>query len=230
MPGFCFQCIPLSAAGIIVDNHHNPGCQDFNLMLLHCQDGKSQNWILISASSARTLSTKFVKFWVWDAMANAHTLPIRLGYAHFTSDCSMEHESIQCDSCECWLRQQCISMSTTQQWRPVHWARSGHGPTFGYDRLGRWPNVARPIRPATAMRANLMMDIMSSKSDREVSSCGFCAVKIIVSIQYSHSIPCTVVPWFETLTHQLNITTTVLVMLSCTEWIRWMIFTSRRYY
>jgi len=28
------------------------------------------------------------------------------------------------------------------------WARSGHGPTFGYDRSGRWLDVIRPIQPA----------------------------------------------------------------------------------
>jgi len=61
------------------------------------------------------------------------------------------------------------------------WARSGHGPTFGYDRSGQRPDLSNQH---TTMTANLMMDIMSSNSDREVSSCGFCAVKIIVSIQY----------------------------------------------
>jgi len=45
-----------------------------------------------------------------------------------------------------------------------------------------WPDLSNLH---TAMTADLMMDIMSSNSDREVSSCGFCAVKIIVSIQYS---------------------------------------------
>jgi len=92
--------------------------------------------------------------------------------------------------------------------RPLDMIGRAAGPT--------WPDLSNQH---SAMTANLMMDIMSSSSDREVSSYGFCAVKIIVSIQYSQSIPRTVVTWFETLTHQLNITTIVLVMLSCTEWI-----------
>jgi len=36
-----------------------------------------------------------------------------------------------------------------------------------------WPDLSNQH---IAMTANLMMDIMSSNSDREVSSCDFCAV------------------------------------------------------
>jgi len=40
------------------------------------------------------------------------------------------------------------TIAPERQWRRVHWARSGHGPTFGYDRSGRWLDVTRPIQPA----------------------------------------------------------------------------------
>jgi len=58
------------------------------------------------------------------------------------------------------------------------------------DMIGRaagstWPDLSNQH---TAMTADLMMNIMSSNTDREVSSCDFCAVKIahdVVSCSHS---------------------------------------------